>query len=245
MGQKQPEIPKGQVRHYVYKTTCLPTGRYYYGVHSERRKSDGYIGCGVCSYGTAINLQKKGVKSVLIDSVIKYGYNNFRKEILIEIDNIDDAYEIESLIVDKEQVSNPDCMNTRLGGVGGKILSTCKPVTIIDCADGSEKTFESQADCAHFLGLKNISGKKRMCGGRYVKKEFSEPVSLKTIDGEHYEFKDIHQCVYELGLKKLDKLKQVLSGERNSTQGLFRSDFDFSSPNYHGVKVYKGRKGKY
>ena len=175
--------------------------------------------------GTAINLQKKGVKSVLIDSVIKYGYKNFRKEILIETDSIDDAYEIESLIVDKEQVGNPDCMNTRLGGVGGKVLSTCNPVTIIDCADGSEKTFESQADCAHFLGLKNISGKKRMCGGRYVKKEFSEPVSLKTIDGENYEFKDIYQCVYELGLEKLDKLKQVLSGEEEFNSRFIQERF--------------------
>ena len=96
------------MRHYVYKTTCIPTSRYYYGVHSERRKSDGYIGCGVCSDGTAINLQKKGVKSVLIDSVIKYGYKNLRKEILIETDSIDDAYEIEYLIVDKKQVGNPD-----------------------------------------------------------------------------------------------------------------------------------------
>lgn len=227
------------MRYYVYKTTCLTNGRYYYGVHSERRKSDGYIGCGVCSDGTAINLKKKGANSMFINSVIKYGYKNFRKDILIETDNVDDAYEIESLIVDKELVSNPDCMNIRLGGFGGKILSTCNEVTIIDCTDGSEHTFESQTDCAHFLGLKNISGKKRMCGGRYVKKEFAEPVSLKTIDGLSYELKDIYQCVHQLGLEKVDKVRQVISGKRHSTSGFFRSDFDFSSSNYHGAKEYK------
>jgi hypothetical protein len=32
------------MRHYLYKTTCLVNGKYYYGVHSERRKGDGYIG---------------------------------------------------------------------------------------------------------------------------------------------------------------------------------------------------------
>lgn len=41
------------MRHYIYKTTCIPSGKYYYGVHSERRISDGYIGCGVFSNGTA------------------------------------------------------------------------------------------------------------------------------------------------------------------------------------------------
>jgi hypothetical protein len=47
------------MRHFVYKTTCTPTGKYYIGVHSERRASDGYIGCGICSDGSAKSLKRK------------------------------------------------------------------------------------------------------------------------------------------------------------------------------------------
>ena len=70
------------MRSFVYKTTCVINNKYYIGVHSESRISDGYIGCGICSDGTAKILKRKGVKSAFIDSVIKYGYKNFKREMV-------------------------------------------------------------------------------------------------------------------------------------------------------------------
>ena len=102
------------MRYFIYKTTCVPTGKYYIGVHSERRKSDGYIGCGVCSDGTAIALKSKGVKSAFIDSVIKYGYKNFKREVLIEFDSSEDAYDYEANLVDSKLVNDPNCLNIKL-----------------------------------------------------------------------------------------------------------------------------------
>lgn len=213
--------------HYLYKTTCLANGKYYYGVHSERRWSDGYIGCGVCSNGTAINLKNKGVKSYFIDSVIKYGYRSFKKEILAYFDNIEEAYEVEELIVDSEEVNNPNCMNIRIGGRGGAAPSICKKVCLVDTETGEELNFDSQAECAAFLGIQNISKAKRMINNRYVKKQYIEPVSFKNINNEKIDFVDIYKASRKTGIK-ISRLREVFSGERNSSGGHFNIDFDLS-----------------
>lgn len=203
------------MRYYIYKTTCLPTGKYYYGVHSERRKSDGYIGCGVVSQGTAEALKRKNVKSAFIDSVIKYGYKSFKKEILQYFHSAEDAYEVEELIVDELEVKNKMCLNTRLGGVGGAVQSTKKKTVIIDCIKNERIEFESKADCESYIGVQNMSGKSRMCKCRYVRDEHAEPISLIDQFGNRYDFLDIYSCKYILGIK-VDKARMVKRGERKS-----------------------------
>lgn len=224
--------------YYLYKTTCLENGKYYYGVHSEKRPNDGYIGCGVCSDGTAINLKRKGVKSYFVDSVVKYGYKKFKKQIIAFFDSIDDAFEVEELIVDENEVNNKNCMNIKLGGKGGLNISTCKEISILDTETNEEFSFISQSECANFLGLKNISGKKRFCNNRYVVKDCAEPISLKNIKGEIFSFVDIYQAKKVLGLT-MHRLRDLMNGKRNSANGYFISNFDFTSNNWQGVKKYK------
>jgi hypothetical protein len=226
------------MRHYVYKTTCLINNKYYYGVHTEKRESDGYIGCGVVSQGTANNLKSKGVKSYFIDSVVKYGYKNFKKEILREFENVDDAYLFEESLITDEELNNSMCMNIKRGGAGGVVPSTCVRVTIIDCEDEEEYSFDSLADCANFLGLKNISKAKRFHNSRYVKKHFAEPVSLKNIKGEIFNFADVVIASKKINVKPA-RIRQLKSGERNSANGYFLSTFDFNSKNWQGAKKYK------
>lgn len=228
------------MRYIVYKTTCRPSGKYYYGVHMERRSSDGYIGCGVCSNGTAKALFLKGVKSHLIDSVLKYGYKNFNREVLFETKDKDLAYELEELIVDRDLINKKECLNIRLGGNGGVVESKKKKVDVIDCLTGEELFFESVADCSFSLGVKNASKAKRIAGKRYVKKEYAEPISLKDIDGNVYHYKDIYICYNETGIKPF-RLRQIKNGERNSSKGLFHVDFDFNSKNYQGSNNFKNK----
>jgi hypothetical protein len=232
---KQSKVFERQMRYFVYKTTCLPTGKYYIGVHSERRQSDGYIGCGICSDGTAVNLKNKKIKSAFIDSVIKYGYKNFKRDIIKEFSSVDEAYDFEKQLVTKDVVNDSRCLNIRLGGTGGLSDNVCKKIEILDCKTGEIISFDSQAACAHFLGLQNISGKKRFRGDLYIVKGNEIPITLKRPNEDPIYFYDIMQAVKHSGCES-DKLKMLLSGERKSCKGWFLGDFDFNSSFYKHAK---------
>ena len=223
------------MRYFVYKTTCLPTLKYYIGVHSEVRQSDGYIGFGVCSDGTAISLKKKGVKSAFIDSVVKYGYKNFKREIIKEFNTKEEAYDYEKLLVNNDLLKDKACLNIRLGGFGGRILSACKPTKIMECSTGRIFEFESKSDCEAFLGVKNISGKKRFLKNSYVLYGFNEPISLKKPNEDPIFFHDIYVASSYTKLGIFD-LRRLLNKSRKSSKGWFLSDFDFKSSFYKNAK---------
>jgi hypothetical protein len=223
------------VRYFIYKTTCIPTGKYYIGVHSERRRADGYIGCGVCSDGTAIALKSKGVKSAFIDSVIKYGYKNFKREVLIEFDSSEDAYDYEANLVDSKLVNDPNCLNIKLGGIGGKNTNSCKSVELINSITGEVLKFESQADAAHFLGVQNISGKKSFKDSDYILNGYNKPISIKRFGEEPITFYDVKAASKHTGID-VYSLNRLISKERKSCKGWFLSDFDFNSTFYKNAK---------
>jgi hypothetical protein len=226
------------VRHFVYKTTCVPTGKYYIGVHSERRKSDGYIGCGICSDGSAIRLKKRGVKSAFIDSVLKYGYKNFHREILIEFESASEAYDYESKIVNFELVNNPNCLNIRLGGAGGVNPQTCKSISLINSSTGVIIDFKSQADAAFFLGVKNISGKKKFVNSEYMVVGNNKPIFIKKFNEKPIYFYDIKIASLFTGIS-IRSLNRLVSKERKSCKGWFLSDFDFKSSHYKHSKAIR------
>ena len=71
---------------------------FYYGVHKGGDNS--YLGSG----------------KILKDYIKKYGRDSFIRDTIYEGD---DAYELEKMIVDEQMLSNPDCLNYKLGGEGG------------------------------------------------------------------------------------------------------------------------------
>ena len=223
------------MKYFVYKTTCIPTGKYYIGVHSERRKSDGYIGCGVCSNGSALSLKRKGVKSAFIDAVVKYGYNNFQLEILKEFNSVEEAYNYEEKIVTKNLILLKDCLNIKVGGIGGSNTNTSKKIKIINSETGVCYKFDSQADCASFLGIQNISGKKRFLKSKYILKGFEVPITIKKENQEPIHFYDVNKAAEftSIGVYSLNRL---LSKKRKSCKGWFLSDFDFNSSFYKHAK---------
>ena len=229
------------MKYFVYKTTCIPTNKYYIGVHSERIKSDGYIGCGVCSIGTALSLKRKGVKSAFIDSVIKYGYNNFERKILKEFNSVEEAYIFEEELVTKDIISSKDCLNVKIGGIGGRNTNTSKQIEIIDSETGVGYKFDSQADCANFLGLKNISGKKSFLKNKYILKGFEVPISIKKENEEVIHFYDINKAAEFVSLPVFN-LKRLLSKERKSCKGWFLADFNLDSAFYKNAKSIRKKR---
>lgn len=91
--------------HYIYKTTCNVTGRWYVGMHSTSNENDGYLGSGV----------------VLRHSIRKYGVEKHTKKIIEHCNSREDLILREQEIVNKELISDGKCMNLKEGGTGGFI----------------------------------------------------------------------------------------------------------------------------
>lgn len=91
--------------HFIYKTTCKVTSKYYYGMHSTDDLNDGYIGSG----------------KHLRYSINKHGKDNHVCERLEFFDSRELLKEKEKEIVNENLRSDPLCMNLMDGGSGGFI----------------------------------------------------------------------------------------------------------------------------
>lgn len=89
--------------HYIYKTTCNVTGKWYVGMHSTTKLEDGYMGSG----------------KILRYSIRKHGIENHTKEILEFLPTREDLVLREIEIITKELISDGKCMNLKEGGSGG------------------------------------------------------------------------------------------------------------------------------
>jgi len=89
--------------HFIYKTTNLLNGKYYYGMHSTDNLNDGYLGSG----------------KRLRYSINKYGKENHRVEVLEFLTDRKALIEREKLLIDLNEVAKENCMNLRIGGTGG------------------------------------------------------------------------------------------------------------------------------
>ena len=96
--------------HFIYKTTNLLNGKYYYGMHSTNNLDDGYLGSG----------------TYLRRSLNKYGNENHKKEIVEFCETRELLKQRESEIITLNEIAIKKCMNLRIGGSGGFGISECK-----------------------------------------------------------------------------------------------------------------------
>jgi len=89
--------------HFIYKTTNVLNGKYYYGMHSTDNLNDGYLGSG----------------RRLKRSLNKYGKENHKVEHLEFLPNRKALIEREKEIVDLNEIAKKECMNLKIGGDGG------------------------------------------------------------------------------------------------------------------------------
>jgi hypothetical protein len=96
---------KDKKYHYLYKTTNLINDKYYYGIHSTFDLEDGYLGSG----------------TYLRRSILKYGKENFKREILEKFETREELIQAESDLITKYIVDEKLCMNLKTGGLGGSL----------------------------------------------------------------------------------------------------------------------------
>lgn len=96
--------------HFIYKTTNLLSGRYYIGMHSTNDLNDGYLGSG----------------TLLRRSLNKHGKENHLFEILEFLNSREDLAAREKEIITLQEIARKECMNLKVGGLGGLSSETHK-----------------------------------------------------------------------------------------------------------------------
>ncbi len=97
------KLVKERKYHFIYKTTCSLTGKYYIGMHSTDNLDDGYLGSG----------------KRLRYSIRKYGVENHTREILEYCSSREELVNREAEIVNLNEIAKEECMNLKIGGSGG------------------------------------------------------------------------------------------------------------------------------
>ena len=95
--------------HYIYKTTCSVTNKFYIGMHSTSNLDDDYLGSG----------------KILWYSIHKHGSETHNREILEFLDNRILLRAREKEIVNEMTLQDPLCMNLMVGGEGGFSKEQC------------------------------------------------------------------------------------------------------------------------
>lgn len=138
------------MKYLVYLTTCTENNKIYIGVHKTENPDifDGYIGCGI---RLSCPISYKKSKTPFQYAVNKYGISKFKRVTLAIFDNKDDAYKLESILVNEAFVKRPDTYNVQLGGEGGSEKSRKLKIYAYDMSGNFVREFESALECAkHF-----------------------------------------------------------------------------------------------
>lgn len=165
--------------YIVYKTINTVNNKFYIGVH--KRNGRNYLGSGVA----------------LRHAIKKYGKENFKRVIIEEFDTKQEAFDYESIVVNKVLVDSKMCYNLCDGGYGsdppshkGKKRSeeTKKKMSNnhADFSGSNNPMFGKQLSESH--REKISSGKKGSKNPMYGKKGKDAPRSKPcVIDGIEYE----------------------------------------------------------
>ena len=175
------------MNYIVYKTTNLINGKIYVGVHRTNPDIfDGYIGCGVTKK------DKKSKTKGFPKAVLKYGYNNFKRETLFIYPDTEqgklDAYKKEAEIVNLEFIKSKDTYNLALGGIISMKENNKKEIAQYTIEGKFIRTWNSILEATEALNIPNINqnliGKSKYSGNfqwKYFNGDTSdiEPVEKK------------------------------------------------------------------
>ncbi len=168
---------------HIYKIINLINKKYYYGVHNGNN-TDSYLGSG----------------KLLHQAYKKYGINNFKKEILLYFDTIEEAFEYEKIIINEKMINknNPMCYNICVGGLGGDKFS-CQSIDI-------QKKINFKRSQSVKETYKNMSIEKKQEIYNKRKKNINNEIKLK-----------ISNTLKEFQQNKTDEQKQQISNKIKET----------------------------
>lgn len=185
-------MPRKQKKyHYIYKTTCLITGKFYIGMHSTDNLEDGYLGSG----------------KILRYSVSKHGKDNHLKEIIEFTASREELKIREAEIVNRDLLEQPLNMNLIYGGEGGGFYPEKNKTNGFHAAGG--RAANKVRLKYHLSKLKNDQEYKR---------KFSEAIS-KTLKNKYLNGYVHPTRGMKRTAESRKRMSEAGSGEKNSHYG--------------------------
>lgn len=167
--------------YFVYQTKNLINDKTYIGVHQTNNLNDGYIGCGISSQASAKSEVKRS-NTTFSKAVVKYGYENFKRQIIGFYDSYEECLEEEKYLVNEDWIKLRTNYNIALGGRGRKGWKmdakhrealnnkVCKEYVIVNLFTGEIFNIKNLKDfCRKYhvssSGLNEVvNGRQKSCG---------------------------------------------------------------------------------
>lgn len=201
------------ISYIVYKTTNIINGKVYVGVHKmDLDKPDSYIGCGINKKD-----RKKSTNVGFPAAVHKYGYENFKREILFTFPYTDEgmiaAYAKEAEIVNDEWVKSDKNYNLTIGGKFTPAYIQSKEINQY-AEDGKFiKTWPSALIAANELGFNAAAIRKNCRNKRGIYMGFQWRDYEGNIDNiAAYKYKTIYQ--YDLSGNLIKVWKSITEASK-------------------------------
>lgn len=195
------------MKYIVYCTTNLVNKKIYIGVHlCKSEKFDGYLGCGV--YESRPSTYNKP-KTAFQYAVQKYGPSNFKRITIKEYDNSEDAFFLESELVNPTFLKRKDVYNQVIGGLGGDLANLSIPCYQYDLNGNYLREFKSQQAASNYINrgyttIKRAIKEKIKSANSYwslIKVEHLDLSEYKTTDNRipvfQYSETGEYDCCYE------------------------------------------------
>lgn len=215
----------GGIFYFIYKTTNIINNKEYIGIHKTNNIEDSYIGNGISSYRDA----EYRNNTPFAKAVIKYGYDNFKREILKFCSSYDELLEEEEKIVTLEYIKKETNYNIKVGGFTSTNLSDIKPYDLTDkngirYRGSNIKTFCNKMNLGHSGICRVVKGDFKSSQGftkteNYTKEKLFIVVNLET--NEIFKTNNLNKWCEEnaphLRLKKGNALNNVVAKRTATT----------------------------
>ena len=187
-------------KYKIYKYTS-PSGGVYIG--QTKNSIEERAGLNGRNYMIHNKNKKTYAQTAIANAILKYGWDNFKKEILYDNLTKDEADELEKKLI-KEERENGICYNIADGGSGAVVDANTTSIKMYSLDGKYIKTWDKVTDAEKFVGVKhgeaNISaccqGRKKRAYGyiwRYIDSDipvksltpYRSPICQFTKDGEY------------------------------------------------------------